>query len=46
MVFGGPKAYTGKALRAAHAPLVTKGLDVTGEVMEIAGSTREDVLNH
>ena len=29
MVLGGPHAYTGKDLRAAHAPLVEKGLDDT-----------------
>ncbi|MDG4550574.1 MAG: group 1 truncated hemoglobin [Candidatus Contendobacter sp.] len=27
MVFGGPNHYTGKDLRAAHAPLVAKGLN-------------------
>lgn len=26
MVFGGPNAYTGKGLRAAHAPLVANGM--------------------
>ena len=68
MVFGGPNTYNGKDLRAAHAPLVDKGLkdshfdavaghlkdtlaelgvpeDVAGEVMDIAGGTRDDVLN-
>jgi len=67
MAFGGPKNYTGKELREAHAPLVEKGLgdehfdavaghldktlrelgvsdDLIGEVMAIAGSTRDDVL--
>jgi two-component system chemotaxis sensor kinase CheA len=27
MAFGGPNSYTGKDLRAAHAPLVARGLD-------------------
>ena len=27
MAFGGPKNYTGKELREAHAPMVEKGLD-------------------
>lgn len=68
MVFGGPKEYSGKDMREAHAPLVEKGLndshfdavaghldatlrelnvpdDLIGEVMAIAGSTRDDVLN-
>lgn len=27
MVFGGPNAYTGKDMRAAHAHLVTRGLN-------------------
>jgi len=67
MAFGGPKNYTGKELREAHAPLVEKGLgdehfdavaghldatlrelgvsdDLIGEIMAIAGSTRDDVL--
>ena len=67
MAFGGPKNYTGKELREAHAPLVENGLgdehfdavaghldatlrelgvadDLIGEVMAIAGSTRDDVL--
>lgn len=67
MVFGGPKSYTGKDMRAAHAPLVQRGLneshfnavaehlqatlqalgvtpDLVGEVMAIAGSTKDDVL--
>ncbi len=26
--FGGPAAYTGKSLRAAHAPLVKRGLNI------------------
>ena len=66
--FGGPNNYTGLDMRAAHAPLVEKGLNddhfdaVAGhlqavleelgvdsgaiaEVMEIAGGTRNDVLN-
>jgi len=29
MAFGGPKEYTGKDLRQAHAPLVEKGLNET-----------------
>lgn len=29
MVFGGPKAYTGRDLRTAHAALVARGLDDT-----------------
>ena len=29
MAFGGPSNYTGKDLRAAHAPLVAKGLNET-----------------
>ncbi len=68
MAFGGPKGYTGKDLRDAHAPLVEKGMDdshfdavamhldatlreldvaedLIGEVMTVAGSTRDDVLN-
>ena len=68
MAFGGPHAYSGKDLRAAHQPLVERGLgdaefdavaghlqatllelgvaeDLIGEVMAIAGSTRDDVLN-
>ncbi len=68
MAFGGPNSYTGKDLRAAHKPLVERGLDdshfdavavhlqstlqelgvaegLIGEVMAIAGSTRDDVLN-
>ncbi len=67
MAFGGPKNYTGKELREAHAPLVEKGLgdehfdavaghldatlrelgvgdELIGEVMAIAGSTRDDIL--
>ena len=66
--FGGPNNYTGRDMRAAHAPLVEKGLNddhfnaVAGhlqatleelgvdagaiaEVMAIAGSVRNDVLN-
>ena len=69
MAFGGPNNYTGEDMRAAHAPLVKKGLnedhfnavaghlqatleelnvpaDLIGEVMSIAASTKEDVLNH
>lgn len=68
MAFGGPNNYSGQDLRAAHAPLVAKGLNdshfgaVAGhlqatlqeldvapalidEVMAIAGSTHDDVLN-
>lgn len=68
MAFGGPNNYSGQDLRAAHAPLVEKGLNdshfgaVAGhlqstlqeldvppalieEVMAIAGSTHDDVLN-
>lgn len=68
MAFGGPNNYTGKDLRAAHKPLVERGLSdshfdavavhlqstlqelgvaegLIGEVMAIAGSTRDDVLN-
>ncbi len=68
MVFGGPNAYDGKDLRAAHAGLVSRGLnethfgavaghlqatlqelgvaeDLTAEVMGIAASTQDDVLN-
>lgn len=68
MAFGGPNNYSGKDLRAAHAPLVERGLNdshfgaVAGhlqatlqeldvaanlidEVMSIAGSTHDDVLN-
>jgi hemoglobin len=68
VAFGGPNNYTGQDMRAAHAPLVAKGLnddhfdavaghlqavleelgvdtDAISEVMEIAGSTRNDVLN-
>jgi hemoglobin len=68
MAFGGPNAYSGKDLRAAHAPLVARGLnedhfnavaghlqatleelnipaDLTSEVMGIAASTIDDVLN-
>ena len=67
MAFGGPNNYTGADMRAAHAPLVAKGLnedhfnavaghlqatleelnvpaDLIGEVMAIAGSTKDDVL--
>ncbi len=68
-VFGGPQAYTGRALRAAHERLVKeKGLgeahfatvaghlqaaleelnvppELIGEVMAIAASTHDDVLN-
>jgi len=68
-VFGGPQAYTGRSLRAAHERLVTeKGLgethfaavaghlqatleelgvapDLVQEVMTIAASTHDDVLN-
>jgi hemoglobin len=66
--FGGPNNYTGLDMRAAHKPLVEKGLNddhfnaVAGhlqatlqelgvdagaiaEVMAIAGSVRDDVLN-
>lgn len=68
VAFGGPNNYSGLDMRAAHAPLVEKGLNddhfnaVAGhlqavleelgvdaasisEAMEIAGSTRDDVLN-
>lgn len=68
MAFGGPNNYSGQDLRAAHAPLVAKGLNdshfgaVAGhlqatlqdldvapalidEVMAIAGTTHDDVLN-
>jgi len=68
MVFGGPSNYSGKNMRAAHAPLVAKGLnethfnavaghlqatleelnvpgDLINQVMAIAGSVRDDVLN-
>lgn len=68
MAFGGPNDYTGLDMRAAHAPLVERGLneshfnavaghlqatleelnvpqDLTAEVMAIAGSTHDDVLN-
>ena len=67
MAFGGPHNYTGKDMRAAHAPLVARGLndshfdavaehlqatlkelsvpdELIGEVMAIAGNTRNDVL--
>ena len=67
MVFGGPKTYTGKDMRTAHAKLVERGLDeshfnavaehlqgtlqdlgvapdLIGEVMAIAGGTKDDVL--
>lgn len=68
MVFGGPKQYSGKDLRSAHAPLVERGLneahfnavaghlqgtleelnvpaDLIAEVMTIAASTHDDILN-
>lgn len=68
MAFGGPNDYTGADMRAAHAPLVAKGLnedhfnavaghlqatleelnvpaELINEVMSIAGSTKDDVLN-
>jgi len=68
MAFGGPNDYTGADMRAAHAPLVEKGLnedhfnavaghlqatleelnvptELINEVMSIAGSTKDDVLN-
>lgn len=67
MAFGGPNNYSGLDMRAAHAPLVAKGLnddhfnavaenlakslaelgvpeDLINQVIEIAASTREDVL--
>ncbi|MFO0995360.1 MAG: group 1 truncated hemoglobin [Alphaproteobacteria bacterium] len=45
MVFGGPKAYSGKDLRSAHAPLVAKGLNETHfmAVAEILQSTLEEL---
>ncbi len=41
MVFGGPNAYTGKDMRAAHAHLVTRGLNDThfDAVVENLGAT-------
>jgi len=68
MVFGGPNNYSGKDMRTAHKPLVSKGLteshfnavakhlqntleelslseDLINEVMTIAASTHDDVLN-
>lgn len=68
MAFGGPNDYTGEDMRAAHKPLVDKGLneshfnavaghlqatlqelnvadDLIEDVMSIAGSTHDDVLN-
>lgn len=36
MVLGGPKQYTGKDLRTAHAPLVEKGLNID-HFMAVAG---------
>ena len=50
--FGGPADYSGKDLRAAHAPLLEKGLndghfgaaaDIIAEVMAIDGGTHDDV---
>lgn len=45
MVFGGPKTYTGKDLRAAHAPLVKKGLNEAHfmAVAQLLQSTLEEL---
>ena len=45
MVFGGPKTYTGKDLRTAHAPLVKKGLNETHfmAVAQLLQSTLEEL---
>lgn len=45
MVFGGPNAYTGKDMRAAHANLVLKGLNAShfDAVVENLGATLADL---
>lgn len=45
MVFGGPNAYTGKDMRAAHAHLVLKGLNDShfDAVVENLGATLADL---
>lgn len=45
MVFGGPNAYTGKDMRAAHANLVLKGLNDShfDAVVENLGATLADL---
>ncbi|MEZ4362229.1 MAG: group 1 truncated hemoglobin [Kofleriaceae bacterium] len=45
MVFGGPAAYTGKDMRAAHAPLVARGLDDShfDAVMGHLGATLQEL---
>ena len=45
MVFGGPNAYTGKDMRAAHAPLVARGLNDTHVdiVVEHLGATLKEL---
>lgn len=44
MAFGGPHSYTGKDMRAAHAPMVAKGLndtDFDAVVENLAKTLRE-----
>lgn len=55
--FGGPIAYSGQSLKAAHAPLVKRGLDVshflgvavhlhaTLEELEVAPALIDEVMN-
>lgn len=45
MAFGGPVAYTGKDMRAAHAPLVAMGLNDShfDAVVELLAASLQDV---
>lgn len=45
MAFGGPNAYTGKNMKAAHAHLISRGLDDehVDAVIEHLGSTLKDL---
>ena len=45
MAFGGPNNYTGKDMRAAHAPLISKGLNDShvDVVIEHLGSTLKEL---
>jgi hemoglobin len=45
MAFGGPNSYTGKSLRDAHAPLISKGLNSSHVdiVIEHLGATLKEL---